>query len=791
MNTTVQLKIDGLTCGSCVGRVEKALNKIAGVAKASVNLATETATIESTASNSELIDAVIEAGYQVPVKAMQFGVDGMSCASCVSRIEKALLKAPGVVSASVNLASEQVQVKTLSHVNAEEMEQAVAQAGYTLLAAVSGTDVDPGAEHQAFYRKPWWPVLGASLLTLPLVLPMLGLLFAQQWMLSAFWQWLLATPVQFYFGARFYRAGWGALKAGAGNMDLLVSIGTSAAYGLSLYLWFSFAGSDGMPHLYFESSSAVVTLVLLGKYLEQKAKRRTTDALRALQSLQPAQATVKGLGEWKKVPASSVLSGETVRVIPGEQVPVDGKILLGQSHLDEALISGESLPVSKKVGDKVTGGSLNLDGILEISATSVGSESTLSKIIDMVEQAQGAKAPVQAIVDKVSSIFIPLVLLVALGTLLVMGLVMGDWTTGILNAVAVLVIACPCALGLATPAAIMAGTGTAARLGVLVKDAVALEQAKKIDLVVFDKTGTLTQGKPVLSQMTAINANEENLLQLAYTLQKNSEHPLAKAVLAKAITQGIEALPVEEYQVVAGQGVKGLIEGKVLLMGSSYWMQQLGVNLPTDQIGIPGASVSWLASQHHDKTELMGLFCFNDALKPDAVRAVKILQQQGIKVAMLTGDNIASATAVAEQLHLDDFKAQVLPQDKAKYIEQYQRQGHQVAMVGDGINDAPALAQADLGMAMASGTDVALSAASITLMRSEPTLVSTALVIARLTYRKIQQNLFWAFIFNVVGIPLAALGYLDPIIAGGAMACSSLLVISNALLLQRWKGEDK
>ena len=791
MKTTTQLKINGLTCASCVGRVEKALHKVAGVHTATVNLATETATIDSTASKRDLIDAVIAAGYQVPVKEMQFAVEGMSCASCVKRIEKALQKVPGVVSASVNLASEQVQVQVLPSVTSEQLGQAVTQAGYTLVPEGAGNAATTEVEQLAFYHQPWWPVLGASVLTLPLVLPMFGLLFAQQWMLPAVWQWLLATPVQFYFAARFYRAGWGALKAGMGNMDLLVAIGTSAAYGLSLYLWWSFAGHNGMPHLYFESSSAVVTLVLLGKYLEHKAKRRTTDALRALESLKPVEATVKRQGEWQKVSASSVFSGETVKVIPGERVAVDGEILQGQSHLDEALISGESLPVSKKVGDKVTGGSLNLDGMLEISATSVGTESTLSKIIQMVEHAQGAKAPVQAIVDKVSSIFIPVVLLAALSTLLVMGLVVGDWTNGILNAVAVLVIACPCALGLATPAAIMAGTGTAARLGVLVKDATALEQAKQIDLVVFDKTGTLTQGKPVLSKMKALNGNEEEILQLAYSLQINSEHPLAKAVVEKAVIQGTQSVPVDEYQVVAGQGVKGVIGEKRLLMGSGYWMEQLGVTLPTDDVAIPGASVSWLASQQQDKTDLIGLFYFNDELKPDAVRAVRVLQQQGIKVAMLTGDNTASATAVAMQLHLDDFKAQVLPQDKAKYIEQYQSQGHQVAMVGDGINDAPALAQADLGMAMATGTDVAVSAASITLMRSEPSLVPTALVIARLTYRKIQQNLFWAFIFNAVGIPLAAFGYLDPIIAGAAMACSSLLVISNALLLQRWKLEEK
>jgi Cu+-exporting ATPase len=791
MNTTTQFKIDGMTCASCVGRVEKALHKVVGVTDVTVNLATDTATIQGTASHSELVTAVIEAGYQVPVKVKQFGIEKMSCSSCVKRVEQALLKVTGMVSVSVNLASEHVQVKTLSFVTDEQLEQAVTQAGYLFIPLKNDNVIKKTSQHQSFYTKAWWPVLGAGLLTLPLVLPMLGMLFSQRWMLPPAWQWLLATPVQFYFGARFYRAGWGALKTGMGNMDLLVSIGTSAAYGLSLYLWWSFDSAHDMPHLYFESSSAVITLVLLGKYLEHKAKRRTTDALRALENLKPVEATVQRLGKWQKVAASSVQSGEKVKVIPGEHVPVDGEILQGQSHLDEALISGESIPLSKKEGDIVTGGSLNLDGILEIRATNVGTESTLSKIIELVEQAQGAKAPVQAIVDKVSSIFIPVVLLVALTTLLVTGLVFDDWTNGILNAVAVLVIACPCALGLATPAAIMAGTGTAARLGVLVKDAVALEQAKKIDLVVFDKTGTLTQGKPVVNKMTVINGSEKAVLQLAYSLQVNSEHPLGKAMVEKALAKGIQPIPVDEFQVVAGYGVKGNIAENLVLMGSSHWMRELGVKLPTEQIKIPGASVSWLASQQQDKITLLGLFCFSDKLKSDALQAVQLLQKQGIKVAMLTGDNQASATSVATELQLDNFKAEVLPADKAKYIMQYQAQGYQVAMVGDGINDAPALAQADLGMAMASGTDVAVSAASFTLMRSKPSLVPTALIIARLTYRKIQQNLFWAFIFNAVGIPLAAFGYLDPIIAGAAMAFSSLFVVSNALLLQRWTLKDK
>jgi Cu+-exporting ATPase len=791
MSNTIQFKIDGMTCASCAGRIEASLYKVAGVTNVSVNLATETATIQGTASDSELIETVIDAGFQVPLRVKQFGVGEMTCTSCVKRIEQALLKVRGVVSASVNLATEHVQVKALAFVTAEELEQAITQAGYLYTPLETPSSTNQNSQYQPFYKKAQWPVLGAGLLTLPLVLPMLGMLLSQQWMLPPLWQWLLATPVQFYFGFRFYRAGWGALKAGIGNMDLLVAIGTSAAYGLSLYLWWIFEGTHGLPHLYFESSSAVITLVLLGKYLEHKAKRRTTDALRALENLKPVEATVQRQSEWKTVAASSVQTGEKVKVMPGERVPVDGEILQGGSHLDEALISGESIPVSKKEGDIVTGGSLNLDGILQIRATNIGTESTLSKIIELVEQAQGTKAPVQAIVDKVSSIFIPVVLLVALTTLLVTGLVFNDWTNGILNAVAVLVIACPCALGLATPAAIMAGTGTAARLGVLVKDAVALERAKKIDLVVFDKTGTLTKGKPVVNGMEAISGNKEGMLQLASSLQINSEHPLAKAVVEKALTLNIQYLPVEEFQVVAGHGVKGNIADELFIMGSSYWMQELGVKLPIEKINIPGASVSWLASKTQEQVKLLGLFCFSDELKSDALIAVKALQQQGIRVAMLTGDNQASATSVASKLQLDDFKAEVLPADKAKYILEYQDQGYQVAMVGDGINDAPALAQADLGMAMASGTDVAVSAASFTLMRSEPSLVPTALVISRLTYRKIQQNLFWAFIFNAVGIPLAAFGYLDPVVAGGAMAFSSLFVISNALLLQRWSMKEK
>jgi Cu+-exporting ATPase len=790
MSDTIQLHIEGMSCASCVGRIEKALHQLDGVSSASVNLANETASVNGTASAAELTAAISEAGYNVKQHQQQYGVTGMSCGSCVGRVEKALLKVPGVISADVNLATEHVSLTLFNQIDTAQLQQALAGSGYELVEkddAVGAASPDS----RPFYRQPWFPVLGSALLTIPLVLPMLGMLFGQDWMLPALWQWLLATPVQFYFGARFYKGGWGALKAGTGNMDLLVALGTSAAYGLSVYLWLTFDAQHGAPHLYFESSAAVLTLVILGKFLEQRAKRRTTDALRALENLKPTEARVKRHDKWQLVAASTIKSGEIVQVKPGERIAVDGEVISGNSSVDEALISGESLPLHKSSGDNVVGGAINLDGVLELRATSVGAASTLAKIIQLVEQAQGAKAPVQALVDKISAIFVPVVLLVALITLLGWGFSTGNWAQGILNAVAVLVIACPCALGLATPAAIMAGTGSAARHGILVKDAIALEQATQIDYVIFDKTGTLTEGKPELVQFTAISGSETALLQLAVTLQLNSEHPLAKAVLAKAEQDNVSAVDSSDFAVVAGKGVKATVDGAELLLGSSQWMRELGLELPLELISAKGASISWLARKQGDSTkqppELLGLLCFSDTLKPHAKKAVAQLQQQGIKVAMLTGDSKASAEMVAAELQLDNYQAEVLPADKASFIKQCQQDGYQVAMVGDGINDAPALAQADLGIAMATGTEVAVSAAAITLMRGEPALVGAALTIAAKTYRKIQQNLFWAFIFNTVGIPLAALGYLNPIIAGAAMASSSLIVISNALLLQRWK----
>ena len=785
MAATIQLAIKGMTCASCAKRIENALRAVAGVTSASVNLATDIATVAGDARFDELSAAVTSAGYELETANRQYAVKGMTCASCAGRVEKSLLKVPGVISASVNLATEQVSLTLLPDTEDSALKQAVADAGYELILSQTSSETkNTPATPSRFYQRDSWPVIGAALLTLPLVLPMVGMLFGADWMLPALWQWLLATPVQFYFGARFYKAGWHALKAGTGNMDLLVSIGTSAAYGLSLYLWYSFDGHHGAPHLYFESGAAVLTLVLLGKLLEKRAKRRTTDALQALENLKPTSASVWRNNGWQSIAAAELVKGDRIQVLPGERIPADGIVTEGSSHVDEALISGESVPLHKTTGDKVTGGSVNLDGRLEFEASALGAESTLSKIIRLVEQAQGAKAPVQALVDKISSIFVPVVLLVALATVLIWGLGFADWQQGILNAVAVLVIACPCALGLATPAAIMAGTGTAARQGILVKDAIALEQATKIDYVVFDKTGTLTEGKPVLTQLNALN-NETELAALAYALSQYSEHPLAKAIVSYAINHNVDLLAVSDFAVVAGKGVKANVKGRAVMLGSGSWMREMGLTLPQDLIAVPGASVSWLAEKTAQGTTLLGLLCFADKAKAQAKNAVHKLQAAGIRVSMLTGDSLASAEYVAKELGLDNFDAEVLPQGKAEAVAAYQQQGYKVAMVGDGINDAPALAQADLGIAMATGTDVAVSASAFTLMRGDPELVATALLLASATYRNIQQNLFWAFAFNTIGIPLAALGFLNPVIAGAAMACSSVLVVTNALRLQR------
>ena len=791
MPTQFDLPIDGMTCASCAGRVEKALTKVPGVRSVSVNLATEQARIEAPVDSlPALVEAVKQAGYSVPAHSLELDISGMTCASCAGRVEKALAKVPGVKSVSVNLASERAHVELFGQVDATLLIKAVSQAGYG--ASVHHTANATEDDQQKRLHRERWALTLAIVLALPLVLPMLLAPLGVHWMLPAWAQFVLATPVQFILGARFYVAAWKAVKAGAGNMDLLVALGTSAGYGLSLYEW-AIAEPGSMPHLYFEASAVVIALVLLGKYLESRAKRQTASAIRALEALRPERALRVVDGQEQDVAISDLRLNDRVLVKPGERFPVDGEVVEGQSHADEALISGESLPVPKQPGDKVTGGAINGEGRLIIKTLALGTETVLARIIRLVEDAQSAKAPIQKLVDKVSQVFVPVVLLIALATLLGWWLYGAPIETALINAVAVLVIACPCALGLATPTAIMAGTGVAARHGILIKDAEALERAHEVSAVVFDKTGTLTSGTPQIAHFSALDGDEAHLLQAAGALQRGSEHPLAKAVLDACAARNLNVPDVTDSQSLTGRGIAGTLQGRRLALGNRRLLEETGLTpgslaQSASAWETEGRTLSWLIEQS-PQPQVLGLFAFGDKLKTGALSAIQQLNARHISSHLLTGDNRGSAKVVAEALGISDVHAEVLPADKAATVTELKKTGV-VAMVGDGINDAPALAAADIGIAMGGGTDVAMHAAGITLMRGDPRLVPAALEISRKTYAKIRQNLFWAFIYNVIGIPLAAFGFLNPVLAGAAMAFSSVSVVSNALLLKFWKPKD-
>ena len=717
-------------------------------------------------------------------------ISGMTCASCAGRVERALVKVPGVNSVTVNLANERAHVDTAAHIDPQTLIDAVSRAGYSAtLNQDRHADAGQKARHLHHER---WALLLAIVLALPLILPMLLTPLGVHWMLPAWVQFALATPVQFILGARFYVAAWKAVRAGAGNMDLLVAIGTSAGYGLSVYQWLH-AAPGTTPHLYFEASAVVIALVLLGKYLESRAKRQTASAIRALEALRPERALRVVDGLEQDVAISALQLDDRVLVKPGERFPVDGEVVEGRSHADEALITGESLPVVKQPGDKVTGGAINGEGQLLIMTTALGAETVLARIIRLVEDAQAGKAPIQKLVDKVSQVFVPSVLVIAFCTLAGWLLVGASLEVALINAVAVLVIACPCSLGLATPTAIMAGTGVAARYGILIKDAEALERAHEVDAVVFDKTGTLTSGAPRITNMSAVLGNEEHLLQLAGALQRGSEHPLARAVLDVCHEWQLKPDAAQNSRVLSGRGIAGTVEGRELALGNRRLLEDSGLPMGdlTESARIweaEGRTLSWLIEQAPEP-KVIGMFAFGDTLKPGTDQAIRALNARGITSHLLTGDNRGSAQVVARALGIQDVHAEVLPADKAATVTRL-KSNHVVAMVGDGINDAPALAAADVGIAMGGGTDVAMHAAGITLMRGDPRLVPAALDISRRTYAKIRQNLFWAFVYNLIGIPLAALGYLNPVLAGAAMALSSVSVVSNALLLKTWKPRD-
>jgi Cu+-exporting ATPase len=717
----------------------------------------------------------------------------MTCASCVGRAERALKKVPGVQEVSVNLATESARVIIVPSDQIEaRLKRAVRDAGYEPVAANAAIDAPPESNWAGF-----GPVALGLALSLPLLLPMLGDLVGQHWMLPAWLQFVLATPVQFILGGRFYKAGWHSLKALSGNMDLLVAMGTSAGWALSVWLWLN-ADPGAMPHLYFEASAVVITLVLLGKWLEARAKRQTTSAIRALHALRPETAHLLGLDGEVDVPIDEVLVGDELVVRPGERFAVDGRVKEGQTQVDESMLTGEPLPVGKTLKDRVTGGTLNGDGRVIVQVTATGVDTVLAGIIRLVEDAQAAKAPIQRLVDKVSAVFVPVVLVLALLTLLGWWLSGASFEVAVINAVTVLVIACPCALGLATPAAIMAGTGVAARHGILIKDAQALELAHKAGVVVFDKTGTLTLGQARLTDFVVpADADPDALLTLAAALQSGSGHPLARAVVTAALDKQLVLPAVTQLQSMPGKGLRGQVNGSDFWIGSVRWMQELGVQLDgldarLHTLAAQGATLAVMARQTTTGLKALALLAFGDEPKAQAGAAIATLRARGIRVMMLSGDNTAAALLMAKRVGLqpDEVISNVLPGDKAAHITRLKQQGLTVVMVGDGVNDAPALAAADVGMAMANvggGTDVAMHAAGITLMRGDLALVAAALDISDRTVTKIRQNLFWAFIYNVAGIPLAAFGFLNPVMAGAAMAMSSVSVMSNALLLKRWK----
>ena len=749
-----------------------------------------------------------------PVDRTDLDVSGMTCAACVARIEKTLLKVPGVSEASVNLATESAQIRyAQGAVRPSELIAAVEGAGYR--ARIHDIEAAPSGPARTWYRdRDTLEVVLALALALPLALPMLLTPLGLNLMPSPWLQLALSIPVQFVLGARFYRAGWRAMRALEGNMDLLVALGTSAAWGLSVWiLWqHGASGEHGVPHLYFEASSVVIALVLLGKWLELRARRSTASAIRALQALRPATARVEANGQELELPLAHLREGDLVLVRPGERIPVDGRIVLGKSHVDESMLTGESLPVARGPGDSIRAGSLNGEGLLRVHTLATGARTLLARIIELVEQAQTKKAPIQRLADRVSAVFVPAVMLCAAITFAAWGLAGGDWAKATLCAVAVLVIACPCALGLATPTAIMAGTGVAARHGILIQDAQALELAHAVRVVAFDKTGTLTVGKPVLLACEpAPGVDRSELLAIAAASQAGSEHPLARALAAaRAEVIPTSAARASSWQLLAshslaGRGIEARIalsDGEVskaitVLTGNEALLKELGLQ-PGAQWDArvathaeAGRSVSFVAIRDDAQmpVRLAGLLAFGDTVKPGAAEAVRALHASGIHTVMISGDNAGAAGAVARALGIREVHAGVLPQHKAELIDTLRAQtpARVVAMVGDGINDAPALAAADVGIAMGTGTDVAMHTAGITLMRGDLSLVAAALDISRRTHARIRQNLFWAFVYNVVGIPLAAAGALDPVIAGGAMALSSLSVVTSSLMLSRWR----
>ncbi|MDF2037380.1 heavy metal translocating P-type ATPase [Cytobacillus oceanisediminis] len=801
----VHLPISGMTCAACSSRIEKGLNKLDGVQEASVNLALEKAAIKYNPAETsvEAFEKKIEdLGYTVVSEKAEFELLGMTCAACSGRIEKGLNKLPGVKQAVVNLALETGTVEyNPEQISIQDMIKKVENLGYQAKVKMD-KDEDIEGYREKEIEKQKGKFIFSLILSIPLFWSMVGhfeftsFIYVPDMFMNPWVQLALAAPVQFFIGKQFYAGAYKALKNKSANMDVLVALGTSAAFFYSLYQSILSIGSNAhMVELYYETSAILITLIILGKLFEARAKGRSSEAIKKLMGLQAKTATVLREGEEIEIPLEEVIAGDIIYVKPGEKIPVDGVIIEGQSALDESMLTGESVPVDKTAGDTVIGSTINKNGFLKIKATKVGKDTALSQIIKVVEEAQGSKAPIQRMADRISGIFVPIVVTIAVVTFLVWYIWVspGDFAEALEKLIAVLVIACPCALGLATPTSIMAGSGRAAEYGVLFKGGEHLELTHEITTVVLDKTGTVTHGKPVLTDViTEGNIEERTFLQLVGSAEKQSEHPLAEAIVKGIKDKGITLFNPEEFEAIPGYGIKAKVEGKDLLIGTRRLMDKYGVN-------VQSAKLEMETLEENGKTAMLvavdgkyaGIVAVADTIKETSRDAINRLRKLGIEVIMITGDNKRTAQAIAEEVGIDSAISEVLPEGKAEEVKKLQNQGKKVAMVGDGINDAPALAVADIGMAIGTGTDVAMEAADITLMRGDLNSIADAILMSKKTIRNIKQNLFWAFAYNTLGIPVAALGFLAPWLAGAAMAFSSVSVVLNALRLQRVKINEK
>jgi P-type Cu+ transporter len=833
MNKELQIGVQGMTCAACVARVERGLKKVEGVESASVNLATEQATVSYDPDKTTpqiLLDKVVETGYTPLTDTVELGVTGMTCAACVGRVEKALKKVQGVLDANVNLATERASVMYLpASTGVAQLKRAVRESGYGILEVEAGkdrSDVEREAkekEVRALRRSVIFSAVFAIPLVLIAMIPMIwmpAMMFLMNIAPMNVWNWImlvLATPVQFGPGLRFYKNGWKALRSGSPDMNSLVMIGTSAAYFYSLAVTlFPSIFPVQARHVYFEASAVVITLILLGKYFEAVAKGRTSEAMKKLLGLQAKTARVIRGKKELEIPVDEVLPNDVIAVRPGEKIPVDGLVLSGNSFVDESMITGEPIPVSKTEGAKVVGGTLNGNGTFTFKATAVGADTVLSQIIKLVESAQGSKPAIQGLADRVVAVFTPIVLVIAALTALIWIFFGGDnaATFALVNTVAVLIIACPCAMGLATPTSIMVGTGKAAEMGVLFRKGEALQTLQEAKVVALDKTGTLTKGKPeltdfvasdewrVLSETTkhsALSTQHSALLQLIASVEKNSEHPVAQAIVKSTESQGLILLDATEFEAVPGFGVSAKVNGKLVQVGADRYMTKLGLDVSTfadeaARLGDEGKTPLYAAVDGG----LAAIIAVADPIKEGTPEAIHALHKQGFKVAMITGDNKRTANAIAKQLGIDEVLAEVLPDGKSDAVKELQAKGYKVAFVGDGINDAPALAQADVGLAIGTGTDIAIETADVILMSGDLRGVPNAIALSRATLRNIKLNLFWAFAYNVLLIPVAAGALypvngwlLSPVLAGAAMGLSSVFVLSNALRLRGFKAPLK